>query len=68
MVFSPVHRDSLCDDPNLDNLVWMTQARKLKYYKIFISYPSRLLYSNTCILILIVYFKCTTIIIECNIL
>lgn len=27
MVFSPVHRDSLCDDPNLDNLVWMTQAR-----------------------------------------
>ncbi|KMR04541.1 hypothetical protein RF55_643, partial [Lasius niger] len=26
MVFSPVHRDSLCDDPNLDKLVWMTQA------------------------------------------
>lgn len=31
MVFSPVHRENLCDDPNLDKLVWMTQARKLKY-------------------------------------
>lgn len=27
MVFSPVHRENLCDDPNLDKLVWMTQAR-----------------------------------------
>ncbi|XP_072750030.1 uncharacterized protein [Anoplolepis gracilipes] len=27
MIFSPVHRDNLCDDPNLDKLVWMTQAR-----------------------------------------
>ncbi|XP_025268422.1 uncharacterized protein LOC105254742 [Camponotus floridanus] len=27
MVFSPIYQENLCDDPNLDNLVWMTQAR-----------------------------------------
>ncbi|XP_050460596.1 uncharacterized protein LOC126856262 isoform X2 [Cataglyphis hispanica] len=27
MLFSPVYRENLCDDPNLDKLVWMTQAR-----------------------------------------
>ncbi|EFN77066.1 hypothetical protein EAI_04213 [Harpegnathos saltator] len=27
MVLSPVYQDYLCDDPNLDKPVWMTQAR-----------------------------------------
>lgn len=29
MVLSPVYQTYLCDDPNLDKPVWMTQASKL---------------------------------------
>lgn len=73
MVFSPVYQENLCDDPNLDKLVWMTQARKLKYthtyYDIFISCLS----NNLCILIFVfslslilkrIFFNCAIITIE----
>lgn len=32
-----IYQSGLCDDPNFDRPVWMTQARKLKYtFYIFI--------------------------------
>lgn len=38
MILNPaVYQEDLCDDPNLDRPVWMTQARKLKFYSIFMS-------------------------------
>lgn len=46
MILNPVvYQDDLCDDPNLDRPVWMTQARKLKsmFYNTFVSHPYILL-------------------------
>lgn len=53
MVFSPIYQENLCDDPNLDKLVWMTQARKLKYTHTYYDILTSCQSNNFCILIFV---------------